>query len=590
MIAGGNKIKRSDKETAKVLNEFFSNALTNLNIPQFNQIDRKSENINNSVIKGIVKYRAHPSIIAFKENCTSKSNFNFSFVEKVDILKEIKMLQSNKATQNTDIPTKLIKDNADIFAEFIFISLNKCIEQSVFPSKLKLANITPVHKKNSKSSKENYRPVSILSNISKVYEKFMFKQMSEYFESFLSKYQCGFRKGYSAQHCLLSMLEKWKSAIDNKKMFGALLTDLSKAFDCLSHDLLIAKLNAYGFSIAALRLVQNYLSNRKQRTKINSDFSSWEEILFGVPQGSILGPLLFNIFLCDLFFIMNETDFASYADDNTPYVVGNNIEDVIIKLQNASLTLFQWFYDNQMKANPDKCHFICSTDDKVNITVENQKICNSPCEKLLGVRFDSKLTFDAHINDICKKAGLKLNALARITPYMDLNKKRLLLNAFFMSQFNYCQLVWMCHNRTKNNKINRLHERCLRLIYNDKKSSFEQLLEIDSSVSVHDRNLRALATEMYKIYHGISPTIMNEIFTLRHQNQYNLRNWTYFDAPKVRTVNHGSESVRYFGSKIWEIIPAYTKKLVALTNLKLLLKNGNKDLVHVGYVESICKI
>ena len=165
------------------------------------------------------------------------------------------------------------------------------------------------------------------------------------------------------------MLKRWKSAIDNKKMFGALLTDLSKAFDCLSHDLLIAKLNAYGFSIAALRFVQNYQSSRKQRTKINSNFSSWEEVLFGVPQESILGPLLFDIFLCDLFFIMNETDFASYADDNTPYVVGDNIEDVIIKLQNAPLTLFQWFYYNQMKADPDKCHFICSTDDKVNITV-----------------------------------------------------------------------------------------------------------------------------------------------------------------------------------------------------------------------------
>ena len=111
--------------------------------------------------------------------------------------------------------------------------------------------------------------------------------------------------------------------------------------------------------------MQNYLSNRKQRAKINSGFSSWEEVLFGVPQRSTLGPSLFNIFLCDLFFIMSETDFASYADDNTPYVVGGNIEDVIIKLQNASLTLFQWFYDNQMKANPNKCHFICSTDDKV---------------------------------------------------------------------------------------------------------------------------------------------------------------------------------------------------------------------------------
>ena len=320
----------------------------------------------------------------------------------------------------------------------------------------------------------------------------MFKQICEYFESFLWKHQCGFRKGFSAQHCLLSMLEKWKSAIDNRKMFGALLTDLSKVFDCPSHELLITKLNACGFSIAALRLVENYLSNRKQRTKINSDFGSWEEILFGVPQGSILGHLLFNIFLCNLCFIMNETDFASYADDNTPCFVGNSIEGVIIKLQNALLTLFQRFYNNQMKTNPGKCHSICSTDVKVNITVENQKICSSPCEKLLGVRFDSKLTLDAHINDICKKAGFKLNALARTTPYMNLNRKRLLLNAFFMSQFNYCQLVRMCHNRTKNDKINRLHERCLRFIYNDKKSSFEELLEVDSSVSVHDRNSETL--------------------------------------------------------------------------------------------------
>ena len=109
-------------------------------------------------------------------------------------------------------------------------------------------------------------------------------------------------------------------AVDIKRTFGALLTDLSKAFDCLPHDLLLAKLNAYGFSLPALRLVQSYLSNRKQRTKINSEFSPWEEILFGVPQGSILGPLLFNIFLCDLFFIMNDVEFASYADDNTPFL------------------------------------------------------------------------------------------------------------------------------------------------------------------------------------------------------------------------------------------------------------------------------
>ena len=129
---------------------------------------------------------------------------------------------------------------------------------------------------------------------------------------------------------LNTVLEKWKSAVDNKRNFGALLTDLSKVFDCLPHDLLLAKLNAYGFSLPALRLVQSYLSNRKQRTKINSEFSSWEEILFGVPQGSILGPLSFNIFLCDLFFLMNDVEFASYADDSTPFLGGDDLNDVML--------------------------------------------------------------------------------------------------------------------------------------------------------------------------------------------------------------------------------------------------------------------
>ena len=194
------------------------------------------------------------------------------------------------------------------------------MESSKFPSILTLADIIPIFKKGDKECKNNYRPVTILLNMSKIFERIIFRQISNYMESFLSKYQCGFRKGLSTQHCLLFMLEKWKREVDNGKVFGIFLTDLSKAFDCLSHELLFAKLHAYDFSISALRLIYSYLGNRKQRTKINSSYSSWEEILLGVPQGSILGSPPFDIFLCDMFFVLSQTDFASYTDDNTPYV------------------------------------------------------------------------------------------------------------------------------------------------------------------------------------------------------------------------------------------------------------------------------
>ena len=240
-----------------------------------------------------------------------------------------------------------------------------------------------------------------MSNVSKIFERIIFRQISNYMDSFFSKYQCGFRKGYNTQQFLLSMHEKWKRAVDNGKAFGLLLTDLSET--CFSHEFLLAKLNAYSFSFAALKLIHSYLTNRKQRTKVNSSHSSWKEIPFGVPQGSILGPLLFNIFLCDMFFVMNGIDFASYADNNTPCVSSDSIEDVIRILENDSIKLFKWFSDNIMKANKDKCHLIVSSNEHVPMKLDNIEIENSNCKRLLGVKIDSKLNFKEHLDGIIKK-------------------------------------------------------------------------------------------------------------------------------------------------------------------------------------------
>ena len=208
---------------------------------------------------------------------------------------------------------------------------------------------------------------------------------------------------------------------------GAILTYLSKAFDCILHELVIAKLAAYGFDYQSLRIMESFLSNRQQRTKINNAFSRYSEIIYGVPQGSILGPLLFNIYICDIFFDIIECDIASYADDNTPYNFDFNLDNVISNLEKSTNSLLNWFRENHMKANADKCHLLVSSDESCTAKIEDFNIKTSTKKKLLGVKFDSNLSFESHVTSLCKEASQKLHAVARISHYMDLNKHRNLM-------------------------------------------------------------------------------------------------------------------------------------------------------------------
>ena len=182
------------------------------------------------------------------------------------------------------------------------------------------------------------------------------------------------------------MLEAWKKALDEKGYAGAILTDLSKAFDCLNHDLLIAKLISYGFSQEALKFIRSYLKDRKQRTKVGSAFSKWMEIKYGVPQGSILGPLLFNIFLNDIFFFIKDVTIANYADDNTPHATGRSITDLLHTLEKETSGLLDWFKINEMKPNEDKCHLFIANPLYASVRLGNELIINEPSVELLGIK------------------------------------------------------------------------------------------------------------------------------------------------------------------------------------------------------------
>ena len=239
----------------------------------------------NSIIK---KFACHPNIRAIKKKFKIKSEFPFNLVSTETIIRIINDLDIKK-TSSGGIPTYLFK-KCDFILDTVTVCVNEALKTGSFPDSLKFANVRPIYKKDDPFDKKNYRPVSILTLLSKVYERVIYEQTSYYFEPFFNEILCGFRKVHSAQHVLFKLLTSWQNPLDRCGFVGSILMNLSKAYDFLPHDLLLAKLQAYGFSKESIRLFLSYPTNRTQRIKIGSRCSHWTNILKGIPQGSILGP------------------------------------------------------------------------------------------------------------------------------------------------------------------------------------------------------------------------------------------------------------------------------------------------------------
>ena len=480
-----------DIEVADNLNLFFENAVNSLEIKENKSLLTSHDHLNDPIEKFIKKFEVHPSILAIKENISVLDNFEFAKITSQDILSEINNIDTKKLGTSLSIPSKMVKIASNTVADYLTVIWNEqVLEQGIFPDELKLAEITPIFKKGDSTLAKSYRPVSILPCVSKIFKRIMQKQISNYIETFLSSFLCGYRKGYNSQTALLGLIEKWKKSLDKKGYAGAILMDLSKALDTINHGLLISKLNTYGFGLKSLYIINSYLTNRWQRTKINNDYSSWSLILKGVPQGSVLGPILFNIFLNDIFFLLNETTICNFADDTTPNACDVKLNEVLRRLEHDTALAVCWFDSNFMKLNTDKCFLLVSGNKHESLwaKVGEDKIWESKSVTLLGIEIDRQLKFDSHMTNICNKAHRKLTILRRMFRFLTFEKKRILIKTFFDSQFKYCPLICMFYGRQIDKRINKLQERSLRMIYEDNLSSFEELLEKDKSLTVHQNN------------------------------------------------------------------------------------------------------
>ena len=338
------------------MNKYFVNITADLDLKRDCETLSDTSTSASSILE---RFHCHQSILKIQKDFNTPDNFSFHAVSEDEVRREILRLDGTRSTPVGDIPDGVLASTIDIHASILTKLVNLSLRNGCFPDDLKAAEVSPIFNKIYDLEKENYRPVSILSHMAKLSERIMYTQIEIFIEEKLSKLLTGFRKNYSTQLCLINMLEEWKSTLDKGGFVCAMFMDLSKAFDTMNHDLLIAKLGAYGFQKDGPSFMKSYLTKRRLRLRVNSNFSAWERIISGVPQGSILGPLRFSILLNDPFLFVENSDLSNYADDNTLYSCGNNLEGVKQTLRGDFEIIKKGFYEKFMVLNSGKCHFMC---------------------------------------------------------------------------------------------------------------------------------------------------------------------------------------------------------------------------------------
>ena len=500
-----------------------------------------------------------------------KNSMFFKDIEIHEILEEIRNICEKKAMGFDNIPPKIIKWAPELFASILQIIFNKCLSAGYYPQNMKIARVVPIHKEGDINDVNNYRPISILTQFNWLFERIISKRLMNFFESnkIITTKQFGFLKKHSTEHAILDLKEYLLGSLNKRKISAVLFLDLQKAFDTVSHNILLQKLKHYGVRGLPHHLLSSYLSNRQQYTSINGVKSDLEYIRWGVPQGSVLGPLLFLLFINDL---SNSTDMNSwfFADDTALAASSASIKDLEVKFNLEVNKVQDWLFANKLSAHyGKKTQYILfiprskANDRSVNFKLHmgGHFIEQTSMYKYLGILIDEKLNWVPQIDKMCSKLASVCGILSKIRHFLDRNSLMLIYNSLIESRLRYGILSWSTASEHQLNRLKVLQNRALRFIDFSPIGTYMLPLYYQYKIlPLNDLINLQRATYMYCFENNKLPLAFRSYFSRpSHNHHTRYANSNYFVTQ--HESNFIKTSMKIIGPKIWANVPDTAKAL-----------------------------